>query len=314
LVSDGKLISEYEIKRNIDMYKILEPLVSWGSMFILPVSWMSGNLVLGLGTLLVGEGLSMSSYFKRMVLRVRNADIRIVREFPPVDIQPVDQEIVPYPPVDLDRLKPTVYLAGPHGMFCVGMKRLLGSPFIPPGSVVMFDSKLYNMSWGATWSARTLGHPSAPLTHKSVSGIMCSGQKNICVMPGGFVEAAGATETIEYISLDKITYYQKMCKRYGYRLQYLMIYGGSTFYRHHDVWRDARLQLAALDIPSAVVTPTKVFGGEADVIAVRPFSIHLDASVSHISDQLKAVYASDTVTLEREHRMTMKQLEIRSCL
>jgi len=83
------------------MYKILEPLVSWGSMFILPVSLMSGNLVVGLCTLLVGEGLSMSSYFKRMVLRVRNADIRIVHEFPPIDIQPADQEIVPYPPVDL---------------------------------------------------------------------------------------------------------------------------------------------------------------------------------------------------------------------
>jgi hypothetical protein len=134
------------------------------------------------------------------------------------------------------------------------------------------------------------------------------------VLPGGFVEAAGATETIEYVSMDKITYYQKMCKRYGYRLQYHMIYGGSSLYRHHDLWRDTRLKLSAMDIPAPLATPTNVFGSEADVIAVRPFHIDLDANVSHISDQIKATYALDAATLKQEDHMTVKQLVIRSNL
>lgn len=302
-------------------YKIVEPLLSWGTLFIGPAVVMSGNLTCGFLIYLLGEGLSSNGYFRRMVLRMRDARIRIVREFPPIQIEPADPEILPYPPMDmsfledLHRLQPTVYLAGPHGLFGIGLKRLMGSTLLPPGSVAMFDSTLYHMSLGATWSARTLGHTSAPLTHKSISRLMSGKQRpNLCVLPGGFVEAAGATDTTEYISLDKIAYYQKMCKRYGYRLQYLMIYGGSTFYRHHDLLRGARLSLAAMGIPAVAATPTNVVGGEVDTIAVRPFHIDLDASLSHISDQITATYISDATTLEQADGLTTKSLEIRSNL
>jgi hypothetical protein len=117
---------------------------------------------------------------------------------------------------------------------------------------------------------------------------------NLGVVAGGFIEAAGATSSAEYIYLEKITYYQKMCKRYGYRLQYIMVYGGSDFYTHHEIGRDTRLKLARMDIPAVVAAPRIQF----DKIAVRPFNIGLDSDLKNITEKIQAVYASDMKELD----------------
>jgi hypothetical protein len=238
-----------------------------------------------------------------MVRKLRDDQIQIVCEFPHIDIvsdtKPVDQ--------DQDQTKPTVYLAGPHGIFGLGAKRLMGTALVSPGSVAMFDSTIYHTCPGATWSARVLGHPCAPLTHKSVSRLMGMG-KNLMLLPGGFVETVGATGVVECIYIDKIPYYQKMCKRYGYRLQYLMMYGGSNFYRHHAICRDKRLDFARMNIPAAIVTPKNVCG--TDKIAVRPFNIDLEASLARIIEKIETVYTLDLAILEHEGAIKMKPLEV----
>ena len=300
------------------LYKLVEPLVSWGTMLLYPYI-AAGNLVPGLAILTAGEVLSRLPFVGRTIVWLRDRQVHITRVFDDVDVGtctvPVDGHgDDPAPPVDPGPVdgapvvadtdpagpagrpdRPTVYLTGPHGLFCIGTKRLLGTRLVPPGTVALFDPMLYNTSPGATWSARTLGHPTAPLTHAEITRIMGSPERpSITVVPGGFVEAAGATGTTECFYPDKIPYYQRMCRKYGYRLRYLMIYGGSGFYHHHGILRGVRLRLAHAGIPSAVATPRLCV---PDLVAVRPYNIDPGASITDITDRVRATYADDMVSL-----------------
>jgi hypothetical protein len=121
-------------------------------------------------------------------------------------------------------------------------------------------------------------------------------QKDIAVLPGGFVEAAATTSQYEYFYTEKIPYYLHMATAHGYRLNIVVVYGGSDFYRHATVFHATRVRIASRGFPAALATPTNLCG--ADRIAVRVFHVedqHL--SLDSINTSIQAQYELDRVAL-----------------
>lgn len=302
------------------MYKLVEPLVTWGSMVFFPFA-LYQYPTYTLFLILVGKYVPGLKCVKNMVLMYRNTNIHIIHTFPEIDIlYATKSHLAPSPSIEpspLDtsyQMKPTIYLMAPHGVFGIGAKRILGGTIIPSNTVVLFDNMLYWCAPGATWSTNALGHETAPLTNKTIKKLMEQG-RNIALLPGGFVEAASTTSGWESLYVDKIPYYTKKCATYGYNLKYVIIYNGSTFYKHHDVCTESRTTMAYMGLPTPFVTPTNIGGRVThDDIAVRTLRIHPDSSLEDIKTAITDVYTSDQQVLQNEHGMTVKRLLIQSRL
>eukprot|EP00658_Telonema_sp_P-2_P081309 TRINITY_DN829_c0_g1_i12.p1 TRINITY_DN829_c0_g1~~TRINITY_DN829_c0_g1_i12.p1 ORF type:complete len:254 (-),score=64.08 TRINITY_DN829_c0_g1_i12:300-1061(-) len=153
--------------------------------------------------------------------------------------------------------KRQVTLAGPHGLFSLGLNRTMH----PEGcKMIMFvDNNLavFNpfirmfAKWTGMWDLEGL-------KHTKVTSALERGECDLIVVAGGFVEAAAGTQNANRIARQTWPYWVKQCLVHGYDLSFLWIYGATQVFDQSEESLENRVKLASHSIPA--ITPFGKFG------------------------------------------------------
>ena len=239
---------------------IVEPVVVWGGAASLVLgsgaaaAWLEWRALLGL----LGLRLAAGALASRLAPRAARSDgpaarawRRILREGLP-SVRFATPCV--FPARDDVSTRRRVILSHPHGLVAEAQKRTLPER---TRCVAMADKMLILLNPLADTSARLYGFVGLEkLKHVNVERIMKEKRHDICVMAGGFVEAAAGTNVTNRIWPGTWRYWLRQCLKHDYDVAVQLVYGGTQIYLQPECGWRARAALArAVSFPTAVVGP-----------------------------------------------------------
>jgi hypothetical protein len=149
--------------------------------------------------------------------------------------------------------RPQIILTGPHGVFNMGGIR----------SIIVTGYKNKRLicamapTMAYTWLEpilRLMGTDGMiPLNHKSIQSEMSrETQRDLIVIPGGFIETNTGNEVFSTMDDSKWEYWLLQCLRYGYDASFQWIHGATQVYHTGTYGMKIRLALGKLGIPCMV--------------------------------------------------------------
>jgi hypothetical protein len=109
-------------------------------------------------------------------------------------------------------------------------------------STVFVDQALCALP-GASVVFTMFGLNTDRLKHKNIEYRMKM-QQNVAVMPGGFAESIGGTDSEQIVYLGTVSYWIKQCKKHGYALRVFHVYNGSDMIQQSSVCLQSRVRFA----------------------------------------------------------------------
>lgn len=199
----------------------------------------------------------------------------------------------------------------PHGFFCMGgatvhLKLQQLQKMYNLEEILFIDHILYRFSLPVKTLIEAQGIGVQPLSHKNITEHMKKGNNNLYVFPGGFVEAAGMTNDEECMYTEKYTYYQKQCRKYGYSLQMIICYNGTTFYSQPSFARDFRVTIAKKNMPFVLPLPIM----KRPKMFVRRIQIDIDKPLDKLKQELYDQYMKDKEFIKENHGIDVKKPHI----
>ena len=171
----------------------------------------------------------------------------------------------------------------------------------------MKDATLQAISPIVSWTTALFGCIACPLRDTTIKALM-SRSVDILVCAGGFVEAAGYSDTTEVVYSKQYTYWMKRCRENGYRLQLQLTYEGSRFYKQSAAGRYLRIHIARQGIPCIIPFPTCT----KPTLFVRTMDIDLGMSLDEVNAMIVEVYDRDAEFIRREHQTIVKSIQVLS--
>jgi len=217
--------------------------------------------------------------------------------------------------------RPQCLLLLPHGLFCIAGKRYASevtSSGRQPGMTMFVDIKLSAFSPYALASARLCGATKLrSLGDKNVRAAM-ELKENICVFPGGFIEASATSRSCLRVYAGMYGYWANRCIEYGYDVQVGILYHGSDIWEQGEAFFDMRMSVAKKGMPGVLPTfpvltplavrelhysPRQLDPGPGCVNAASELSANI------ISDIVET-YSNDAARVMELTGKTLKRLEV----
>jgi len=216
-------------------------------------------------------GMLPTHYFRILQVRFQRSFINyftMVRLTPPLT-------------VSKDQWKrPQVIMTGPHGVFNMGGIRSMVTPLFEDKNVVCAIAPAMGYTWFEPILRLAGTDGMISLDHKSIQVEMSSAQRDIIVIPGGFVETNTGNEEFATMDDSKWAYWLWQCTRHGYDLSFQWIYGATQVY-HTGVGAMAiRTLLGQKGIP--FVFPLGQFGSFVAYNDVRMSTCGFRMPVVHV--------------------------------
>jgi hypothetical protein len=178
--------------------------------------------------------------------------------------------------------RPQVIMTGPHGVFNMGGIRSMITPLFEDKHVVCAIAPIMTYTWFEPILRLAGTEGMIALDHKSIQVEMSSGQRDIMVIPGGFVETNTGNEEFATMYDSKWEYWLWQCTKHGYDLSFQWIYGATQVYHTGVAAMATRLQLGQKGIPFTF--PSGKFGTFAAYNDIKMAICGFRMPVVHVPD------------------------------
>jgi hypothetical protein len=149
--------------------------------------------------------------------------------------------------------RPQVILTGPHGVFNMGGIRSIINPELKDTNIVCAIAPVMAHTWFEPILRLAGSVGMLPLDHQSITSEMSRNKnRDIMVIPGGFVEANTGNDHFSTMDDSKWEYWLLQCLRHGYDASFQWIHGATQVYHTGTYGLTTRMWFGKMGIPCVI--------------------------------------------------------------